>query len=116
MAFSDEEAEELAGRCCALTKGGKRCPNAALAGSRYCGIPAHQKLAEEAADAEDAGGAAGGTAADEPLDAAADTAVAGEGEAFADGQEDDGQEVAAGANAPAGKTGPGGTPTAGPGS
>jgi N utilization substance protein A len=32
MVFSDEEAEELAGRCCALTKGGKRCPNAALPG------------------------------------------------------------------------------------
>ncbi len=118
MAFSDEEAEELAGRCCALTKGGKRCPNAALAGSRYCGIPAHQKLAEEAAalDAEDAAGVAGETAPDEEPDAAADTAAEGEGEVPADGQEDDGQEVAAGANAPAGKTGPGETPTTEPGS
>ncbi len=52
MVFSDEEAEELAGRCCALTKGGKRCPNAALAGSRYCGIPAHQKLVETEAGGE----------------------------------------------------------------
>ncbi len=62
MVFSDEEAEELAGRCCALTKGGKRCPNAALPGSRYCGIPAHQKLAEaepEAQQAETAAAAAG---------------------------------------------------------
>ncbi|MHB8160242.1 MAG: transcription termination factor NusA [Thermoleophilia bacterium] len=49
MAFSDEEVEELAGRCCAMTKTGKRCPNAALPGTRYCGIPAHQKLAEQEA-------------------------------------------------------------------
>ncbi len=49
MAFSDEEVEELAGRCCAVTKTGKRCPNAALPGTRYCGIPAHQKLAEQEA-------------------------------------------------------------------
>jgi N utilization substance protein A len=47
MAFSDEEVEELAGRCCALTKSGKRCPNASLPGTRYCGIPSHQKQAEE---------------------------------------------------------------------
>ena len=26
---------------------GKRCPNAALPGSRYCGLPAHQALAEQ---------------------------------------------------------------------
>ncbi|MFA5808998.1 MAG: transcription termination factor NusA [Thermoleophilia bacterium] len=47
MAFSDEEVEELAGRCCALTKSGKRCPNASLSGTRFCGIPSHQKQAEE---------------------------------------------------------------------
>ncbi len=49
MAFSDEEVEELAGRCCAVTKTGKRCPNAALPGTKYCGIPAHQKLVEQEA-------------------------------------------------------------------
>ena len=47
VAFSDEEVEELAGRCCALTKSGKRCPNAALPGSKYCGIPAHQAQTEQ---------------------------------------------------------------------
>ncbi|MHB8792046.1 MAG: transcription termination factor NusA [Thermoleophilia bacterium] len=47
MAFSDEEVEELAGRCCAVTKSGKRCPNAALPGARYCGIASHQKLVEQ---------------------------------------------------------------------
>lgn len=57
MAFSDEEVEELAGRCCAVTKSGKRCPNIALPGTRYCGIPAHQALVgqEVAAEAEPAG-------------------------------------------------------------
>ena len=33
------------GRCHASTAGGKRCPNAALPGSLYCGIPGHQALA-----------------------------------------------------------------------
>ena len=50
MAFSDEEVEELAGRCCALTKSGKRCPNAALPGTRFCGIAPHQKQADEEQD------------------------------------------------------------------
>ncbi len=63
LAFSDEEVEELAGRCCAVTKGGKRCPNAALPGSRYCGIPSHQKQEEEGAGAE--AEAAGETDAEE---------------------------------------------------
>lgn len=57
-AFSDEEIEELAGRCCALTQSGKRCPNAALPGSKYCGIPAHQAAAgdEEETAADEAAG------------------------------------------------------------
>src|SRR5919197_773018 len=42
MAFEDEEA--LSGRCAAILANGKRCPNAALQGSRYCGLPAHQEL------------------------------------------------------------------------
>ena len=32
---------------------GKRCPNAALPGSRYCGLPAHQALAEQERAAAD---------------------------------------------------------------
>lgn len=43
---AEVDAEVVDGRCHALTVGGKRCPNAALAGSLYCGIPAHQALAE----------------------------------------------------------------------
>ncbi len=42
----EQEAEgEFSGRCAALLSNGKRCPNAALPGSHYCGVPAHQELA-----------------------------------------------------------------------
>jgi N utilization substance protein A len=40
-----EPEEEVTGRCHAVLSSGKRCPNAALPGSRYCGLPAHQELA-----------------------------------------------------------------------
>jgi N utilization substance protein A len=39
-----EETEEADGRCAAVLSAGRRCPNAALPGSRYCGIPQHQAL------------------------------------------------------------------------
>ena len=38
--------EDFSGRCGAILSNGKRCPNAALPGSAYCGVPAHQALAE----------------------------------------------------------------------
>jgi len=38
------EEEELGGRCAAILTSGRRCPNAALASSRYCGLEAHQAL------------------------------------------------------------------------
>jgi N utilization substance protein A len=38
------EAEDSSGRCAAILSNGKRCPNAALPGSRFCGIPEHQAL------------------------------------------------------------------------
>src|SRR5579863_2196073 len=38
------EEEETSGRCHAILTNGRRCPNAALPGSRYCGIEAHQAL------------------------------------------------------------------------
>jgi N utilization substance protein A len=41
----DGAEEEFSGRCAAILANGKRCPNAALPGSRFCGIPAHQQLA-----------------------------------------------------------------------
>jgi transcription termination/antitermination protein NusA len=48
--FSEEEAqqgyeeEESSGRCAAILANGRRCPNAALPGSRYCGLESHQAL------------------------------------------------------------------------
>ena len=44
-AYGGGEGEEFTGRCSAVLSNGKRCPNEALPGSRYCGIPAHQELA-----------------------------------------------------------------------
>src|SRR5437773_5502 len=58
--------EESTGRCAAILSTGKRCPNAALPGSRYCGVPAHQELAHKEADL--------------PADAPADTPLATQAE------------------------------------
>jgi N utilization substance protein A len=53
-AFAGEgEEEEFTGRCAAILSTGKRCPNAALPGSRYCGVPAHQELAQRADEEPD---------------------------------------------------------------
>ena len=35
---ADGEGEDISGRCSAILSNGKRCPNAALPGSRYCGV------------------------------------------------------------------------------
>jgi N utilization substance protein A len=51
-AFGGGEDEDFTGRCSAILSNGKRCPNAALPGSRYCGVPAHQELAEAEARGE----------------------------------------------------------------
>ena len=40
-----EEGEDVDGRCAAVLSAGRRCPNASLQGSRYCGLPQHQSLA-----------------------------------------------------------------------
>ena len=40
--YDEEDAQQ--GRCAAILSNGRRCPNAALPGSRYCGIEAHQAL------------------------------------------------------------------------
>ncbi|MHB1859907.1 MAG: transcription termination factor NusA [Solirubrobacteraceae bacterium] len=39
------EEEEVSGRCAAILSNGRRCPNAALPSSRYCGLESHQALA-----------------------------------------------------------------------
>jgi N utilization substance protein A len=46
-AFGGEgsDGEDFTGRCSAVLSNGKRCPNAALPSSKYCGVPAHQALA-----------------------------------------------------------------------
>jgi transcription termination/antitermination protein NusA len=44
-ADAEEGEEELSGRCAAILTNGRRCPNASLPGSRYCGLDAHQALA-----------------------------------------------------------------------
>jgi N utilization substance protein A len=40
-----EDGEDVDGRCAAVLSAGRRCPNASLQGSRYCGLPQHQALA-----------------------------------------------------------------------
>src|SRR6187397_1033517 len=44
------EEEQESGRCAAILTSGRRCPNAALPGSRYCGLPTHQALAGTGTD------------------------------------------------------------------
>jgi N utilization substance protein A len=39
-----EGEEQADGRCLAVLSNGRRCPNAAIADSTYCGLPAHQAL------------------------------------------------------------------------
>jgi N utilization substance protein A len=48
----DEDGVEAPadGRCHAIMSSGRRCPNAADPGSRYCGLPAHQALANQDSD------------------------------------------------------------------
>jgi N utilization substance protein A len=52
-AFGGEgsDGEDFTGRCAAVLSNGKRCPNAALPSSKYCGVPAHQALATTGAEA-----------------------------------------------------------------
>jgi N utilization substance protein A len=50
---ADGEGEDISGRCSAILSNGKRCPNAALPGSKYCGVPAHQELALHDSDDEE---------------------------------------------------------------
>jgi transcription termination/antitermination protein NusA len=97
--FAEEEAsmgyeeEEASGRCAAIMTTGKRCPNASLPGSRYCGLPAHQALegagTDQVADVggEDGDGALvegdGDGATEAPVPGEAGAAAAPEGPADA---------------------------------
>jgi N utilization substance protein A len=91
-AFGGAE-EEFSGRCAALLSTGKRCPNTALPGSRYCGIPAHRELAarEEAGEDVSAETVPPGAAApiadqEEPEPAGAEAASEAEAEARAEAE------------------------------
>ena len=41
-----DETETGVSRCAAMLRTGKRCPNAAVPGTRYCALPAHSRLGE----------------------------------------------------------------------
>ncbi len=82
--FAAEEAEHgydeddvQQGRCAAILSNGRRCPNAALPGSRYCGIDAHQALANQDTDQVGEGPAGDEPAADSAI--TEDTAAPGTG-------------------------------------
>jgi len=47
---SGYEPEETSGRCAAILGNGRRCPNASLPGSRYCGVDSHQSLEGQPTD------------------------------------------------------------------
>ena len=83
----DGEGEEISGRCSAILANGKRCPNASLPGSRFCGVPAHQSLEGSGSDY------VGGKAAEEAARAASAAAEAADAPDEADDVEA-GTEVA----------------------
>jgi transcription termination/antitermination protein NusA len=51
-AFGGEEGD-FTGRCAAILGNGKRCPNTALHGTRFCGVAAHRELARIEAETGD---------------------------------------------------------------
>jgi N utilization substance protein A len=52
-AFGGGEAgDDFSGRSAAILSNGKRCPNASIPGTRFCGIPAHTALADREAAGE----------------------------------------------------------------
>jgi N utilization substance protein A len=70
------EEEETQGRCAAVMSTGRRCPNAALPSSRYCGLDSHQALANQAGDqmpATEADAGAGGVSS--PVEVPAEDAL-----------------------------------------
>src|ERR671939_1633381 len=74
----DGAGEDFSGRCAAILANGKRCPNAALPGSKFCGAPAHQALGGTGSDyvagppAETDGDGAAGEGAEQPVGAASE--------------------------------------------
>ena len=85
-AFGGAE-EEFSGRCAAVLTNGKRCPNTALPGSKYCGIPAHREIAEREARGEDVSAQTVQPAAAED-EVEPDAEVEAEGETAVEGEAD----------------------------
>jgi transcription termination/antitermination protein NusA len=121
------EDEDVSGRCAAILSNGKRCPNAALPGSHYCGLPAHQALekggeapaaSEPAAQEEEAPAAsepaaqegeapaASEPAAQEEVVASSTAEAPAEGSQGAEGSEADAAAVASGPSSEAKDLGP----------
>ncbi|MEP7335887.1 MAG: transcription termination/antitermination protein NusA, partial [Actinomycetota bacterium] len=94
---SGEGGDEFSGRCAAILANGKRCPNAALPSTRFCGVPAHQELAKVEAET---GGFADGSIQPVPASAEGEDAEAeAEGESGVE-QEQVGEATTARAGAP----------------
>jgi N utilization substance protein A len=81
------DGEEFTGRCGAVLSNGKRCPNTALPGSKYCGVPAHQALTGTEVDATEADQpAAEAELAPEELEAELEAVAEVESESAAEGE------------------------------
>ena len=95
------EEEEQGGRCAAIMANGRRCPNASLPGSRYCGLELHQAL--EGVEGDDVRALTGEATASEPATAEPATAepatATASGSAPAEPAGGTGEEVAAGETA-----------------
>jgi transcription termination/antitermination protein NusA len=80
------EEEEVQGRCAAILSNGRRCPNASLPNSRYCGLESHQALANiEGDQISDLAPAAGDAGND------GESLASGEAQVTADGEREDGE-------------------------
>src|SRR5919202_1570454 len=78
-AFGGAEGdEEFTGRCSAILSNGKRCPNAALPGSRFCGVPGHQALEGQEVPTADGAPAANADEGDTAVEQEVAAAPAGE--------------------------------------
>ena len=82
-AYGGGDDADFTGRCAAILSNGKRCPNGAVPGSRFCGVSAHQELAKREAAGETlpAGAAipiAGPASEDDDVEATDETAAEAE--------------------------------------
>ncbi len=99
----EEEGQEAAdGRCAAVLSAGRRCPNAALEGSRFCGLPQHQALVRfetsqvtvlSSLDDSEVATLADPDAGDEEIEAIVTGAEAAFEETEAAGEAEDGEEA-----------------------